>query len=963
MSRLRTWSKRPATGMMAANRRRPPRAFRPACERLEERCLLSTSSLVYPGADGNLIYQPDARGNHVEDFSTVGYQTGIVPLPDTPGGVSVPVQVVLSPTSGDQTSRIQNAINQVSQLPLNADGYRGAVLLRAGEYPINGQLRITASGVVLEGEGTNPTTGTRLRATGTSQRTLIQVSGSGSRSTVSGTTHNIVDGYVPVGATSFTVDSTANLHVGDTVLVHRPSPANWIHDIGMDTLQYPWQPNSKNIEWDRVITHIDGNTITVDAPLTTALDQQYGGGTIHRYSWSGRLENVGVENLYGKSDFVSSTDENHSWRFIAMQSTENSWVHDVVSQYFAFACVELDGGAKWVTVQDSQCLDPVSVITGGRRYSFDINDGAQLALFLRDYARQGRHDFTIQSLVAGPNAFVNCYSEQAYAESGPHQRWSSGTLFDNVTTHGNSGSGINIRNAGNEGTGHGWQGANYVIWNSTADSMNISNPPTAQNWVIGGSAPRHSGNGIYNVFNTTVQPQSLYFTQLAERLANGGVDRREFRLGGNDNFAGGNPLDNPYVDPDWYNTVAGALHTGQSLIGFDDLTPNAWVPFSFAYTIPAGEQVVGASLSLGLRRTGGGSSTDDIRLYLNSLDNVFTAGGLGWLPLSSTSTKGVVVDLSGQLAQLQGGLLNVALENNAGVAWAALNFKLAVVPTVQPVDLSAYFSRLGLVNDGITFSGGLDGHGYAYSADLLGGGITAGGYTFNLGPANAPSAVSAQGQTIPLPAAPVSTAAFLGTGVNGNQLDQTFIVTYTDGSSDTFTQSLSDWGRPQNYAGETIAAAMSYRDKSDGTMNVHPYNLYLYSFAVDSTKTVASITLPADGNVEILALDVSAAPSAGAARPRARRAGDPLSVILRLEPSMGAGKSQVAQIPRPGAAARFDDTAGQWPAFEVQTTRYRLTLTPGDGNGQEPAGNNDPADGLDARLEVALFRDELPLRP
>jgi hypothetical protein len=827
---------------------------KPRLEHLEERNLLATSSLVYPGADGNLIYAPDARGNRVEDFSMVGYQTGVVPLPDTAGGVGVPVRVTLSPTSGDQTSRIQAAINQVSALPLDANGFRGAVLLQAGEYPISGQLTINAGGVVLEGVGNDPTTGTRLRATGTSQRTLIQVSGSGSRSTVSGTTHNLSDNYVPVGAVSFHVDSTANLHVGDTVVVHRPSPANWIHDIGMDLLTNPWQPNSKNLDWDRVITDIEGNTVTLDAPLTNSLEQQYGGGTLYRYTWSGRLSNVGVENLYGSSDHVSSTDENHSWTFIDIKSAQNSFVHDVVSQYFAFACVEVDGGAKWVTVQDCQCLDPISQITGGRRYSFDLNDGSQLSLFLRDYARQGRHDFTVQSLVAGPNAFVNCSSTQAYAESGPHQRWSSGTLYDNVVTHGNSGSGLNIRNAGNEGTGHGWQGANYVIWNSTADRMNISNPPTAQNWVIGPTAGSYTGNGIYDSRGTQVQPQSLYYEQLAERVAHGGVDRREFWLGGNDNFAGGNPLDAAYVDPNWYNTVAGAVGPGQGLIGFDDLTPNAWVPFSFPYAVPAGEQVVGGSLSLGLRRTGGNSGDDNIRLYLNSLDNVFSVGGLGWLPLSSSATKGVVLDLSGQLGQLQGGLLNVALENNAGLAWAVLDLKLA--PVVPQVDLSAAFNRVGLVSDGATFSGGLDGHGYAYSANLLGGSVAAGGYTFNLGPADANSAVQALGQTIALPAGQYSTLAFLGTAVNGNQVNQTFTVTYSDGTSQTFTQSLSDWGRPQGYAGESVAAAMGYRDKSDGTQNVHAYNLYLYSFQLDSSRTVVSITLPTNGNVEVLALDL-----------------------------------------------------------------------------------------------------------
>ena len=59
----------------------------------------------------------DALGNRVEDFSDVGYLRGTVPLPGTPGGVTVPVRVTLSPAAGDQTARIQAAIDQVSQLP------------------------------------------------------------------------------------------------------------------------------------------------------------------------------------------------------------------------------------------------------------------------------------------------------------------------------------------------------------------------------------------------------------------------------------------------------------------------------------------------------------------------------------------------------------------------------------------------------------------------------------------------------------------------------------------------------------------------------------------------------------------------------------------------------------------------------------------------------------------------------
>ena len=41
----------------------------------------------------------------------------------------------------------------------------------------------------------------------------------------------------------------------------------------------------------------------------------------------------------------------------------------------------------------------------------------------------------------------------------------------------------------------------------------------------------------------------------------------------------------------------------------------------------------------------------------------------------------------------------------------------------------------------------------------------------------------------------------LATGVHGNQANQTFVVTYTDGTTSSITQSLSDWFTPQNYRG------------------------------------------------------------------------------------------------------------------------------------------------------------------
>ena len=44
-------------------------------------------------------------------------------------------------------------------------------------------------------------------------------------------------------------------------------------------------------------TAIDGNTITLDAPITTAIEKRFGGATVAPYDWPGRIENVGVEDL------------------------------------------------------------------------------------------------------------------------------------------------------------------------------------------------------------------------------------------------------------------------------------------------------------------------------------------------------------------------------------------------------------------------------------------------------------------------------------------------------------------------------------------------------------------------------------------------------------------------------------------------------------------------------------------
>lgn len=481
---------------------------------------VATSTKAHPGPDGRIVYAPWQDGDDdyfLHDFSRCGYGGGAERLPDPS---DIPVRRTLSsPGPGvDARSMIQSAIDQVSVLPLDDRGFRGAVLLRAGRYEVSDTLMIRAGGVVLrgEGEGSQSDSNTILVLTATSQRTLIDVRGGGNWQQV-GDRHAIIDAYLPTGARRFNVADASSFQVGDTVIVRHQSPQTWIDAIGMDQLDNPWQPGSKDLDFDRVITQIEGNKITVDAPLPNAFEPALDDGGLiwkYRYSSPGRIRNGGVEFLRGESVYASDTDEDHGWDCVKMADVEHAWVRNVVSVHFGYSCVTLDTGAKWITVTDSSCLDPKSQITGGRRYSFNMNKG-QLNLVKRCHTRRGRHDFVNGSTVRGPNAFVDCAARIAYSDSGPHHRWSAGTLYDNVIVRSNA---INMRNRGNSGTGHGWAGANQLAWNCSADSMNIQRPPTAQNWAIGCLTPNHSGDGYWENHNTPTFPTSFHAAQLSDRL-------------------------------------------------------------------------------------------------------------------------------------------------------------------------------------------------------------------------------------------------------------------------------------------------------------------------------------------------------------------------------------------------------------------------------------------------------------
>lgn len=674
--------------------------------------LAADSAWVFPARDGRLLYQRDALGNRIPDFSSVGYRGGTVPIPN------VPVRATIGPGNGDDGNSIQAAIDLVSALPLDTNGFRGAVLLLPGEYQIAGRLEIRASGVVLRGSG-DTTNGTVLRGTGTDQRTLITVSGSGSRSTVSGTTRNVIDAYVPVGARSFTVDSTNSLAAGDRIVVRRPSPANWIEDIGMDQLEIPWTAGSRNQDFDRIITRIEGNRIFLDAPITTALEQRYGGGAIFRYNWTGRIQNVGIEHLAGSSDYAGVTNENHAWTFISFSTVEHGWVRGITARHFGFNCVALLAGAKWITVADCRSLDPVSQIIGSRRYAFYVDD-AQLCLLRNCYTRNDRHQFITGSSFPGPIVFVDGSSDNAYNDAGPHHRWFNGGLWDGMALRRGTATpsptqisplaSLNMQNRGNVGTGHGWTGANCVAWNCQAEGgFIVQNPPTARNWLVGAIGPITNGTnwvgphdpGTYDSPGTNVFPQSLYWGQVQDRLR--APQLREYVLGDFDNFSGASAAgDAVAVDAAWLAAIRGA---GHATTNFDAGASNRWVPFTFNYSLAATDEIVAATLTLSLRAHGG---TGTNALHLDSLTNQLAFADLQW-SIGPTSTV-KVLDLAGQLALLQDGRLNAAIRDRAGVDWAVLELQVAPRLTALVLPLAPHADAFVRAGSFVTDNFGVSPH-------------------------------------------------------------------------------------------------------------------------------------------------------------------------------------------------------------------------------------------------------------
>lgn len=446
------------------------------------------------------------------DYSTCGYHASETAIPDVANAVYVEC------SDGDMHDILQKAIDYVSSLKPDKNGRRGAVLLGAGTFNIDKPLRISESGVVLRGSGQDKTT---IVKRGIDRGALLYIEGDMSMS--GGDTIAIDGTKTPAGATTLTIASAKGLKTGDRIRIVRPSTREWIeslgcYDFGGDLDYTGWKPGDIDITWDRTIVSATGNSITIDAPITTTLDQKYGGGYLITGYNQGEITECGIENmtLVSEHNTWNPKDEDHCWDAIWMDNTRDCWVRRVNFRSFAGSAVNIQKNTSRITVEDCIASEPVSEVGGWRRGVF-ITRGQQ-TLIQRCVSRKGIHDFAAGFCAAGPNAFVQCEGEESLGFSGSIGSWAAGLLFDIVNIDGND---IAFKNLEQFQFGTGWNSANSMMWQCTGSTLWCYSPDADNRSSANGCWGTLTGNAEWTSSNEHVQPRSLFYAQLEKRVGEG----------------------------------------------------------------------------------------------------------------------------------------------------------------------------------------------------------------------------------------------------------------------------------------------------------------------------------------------------------------------------------------------------------------------------------------------------------
>jgi len=491
----------------------------------------------------------DDEGRFLHDFSYAGYRNGGVPL-----GLAVPDRTVdivadhgADPTgASDSTAAVQAAIDEVA-----ASG-GGVVIFPAGLYRLDGVLAVTASNVVLRGEGADASRLSFTRHDGMDSRSHITLRGS-----LSSDIELPLVSDAPSRSRVVEVEDAGDLAPGDLVTLGWVITPEFVADHGMTATWTAFNDTWQPFFW-REVTAVDRTAtphrVTVDVPLRyPALVRDR--ASIRRRR--GALRECGVEDL-GVANAVAWAD---AWAHDQVHALEldgvvDCWVRGVESFPSPAAPgsgsgegAHLQSGgiivrnAMRVTVADCHMAAAEHRGDGGNGYLFEVRQSSEV-LFRDCTGRAGRHNF-IQNWGFGLTGCVwlRVHSSEGrvlwnrdlpflsmvgYSET--HHSLATANLIDSSRFD----DGWSMVNRQDWSTGAGHTATEDVVWNATGTGV-IESYQFATGYVIGtgpdltvrtgigplnpdaeGTEPEDwvegSGGGEH------LRPRSLYEDQLARRL-------------------------------------------------------------------------------------------------------------------------------------------------------------------------------------------------------------------------------------------------------------------------------------------------------------------------------------------------------------------------------------------------------------------------------------------------------------
>jgi putative alpha-1,2-mannosidase len=265
--------------------------------------------------------------------------------------------------------------------------------------------------------------------------------------------------------------------------------------------------------------------------------------------------------------------------------------------------------------------------------------------------------------------------------------------------------------------------------------------------------------------------------------------------------------------------------------------------------------------TLDLTNLGSKAVTVDWKATAPSGVTLDTASGSLTVPASGSAEAKVHVT-----AGASEGTFPVAFAVTDHTTGAALSGATLRVAVAKAGALWPFYTNEGIYPDGTGFSGGFDGGGWALSQNALSAaGVTSGStvtvdgisYTWPTVTSGQLDNLEMAGQSISMPAGTSGASlGLLGTAANaptdGSGVSGTVSVTYTDGTTSQATVGFSDWtlnaGSSKPLPGDTTAVTTAYRNTgSGGRDNVKAY-VFATKVPLDSSKQVASITLPVTGS-------------------------------------------------------------------------------------------------------------------